>query len=152
MENHSEDESIYFILLSHHLRENLNRTWKLNFREKQYFICSRCTGVASGLVTALLLRQTIVFFSQNSMLLLALPAFAMADWVLQTLKVHESKNPIRIASGFFLGLCWASMLYLLLTDWSNIMLWITAVLYVAVFIVVLPIRLKQEEKNFERIR
>lgn len=152
MKNDNEDYSIGFLLLSHHMRENLNRTWKLNFRGKQYFICSRCSGVVIGLVTALLLRQTVVFFSQNSMLLLALPAFAMTDWVLQTLRRHESKNPVRMASGFLLGLCWASMLYMLLTDWSNIMLWITAVLYVAIFLVVLPIRLKQAENSFERSR
>ncbi len=148
MEDGVKEDSLSFLVLSHHTRANLNRTWKLRVRGKDLYICSRCTGVAIGFVAALLFRQAVLLFSQNSILLLALPAFAMADWVLQTLKLHESKNPVRIASGFFLGLCWASMFYLLFFDWTNIMLWITAVLYVAVFVVVLPFRMRQMGGKF----
>jgi len=145
-----EDEcpSLLFLVLSHHTREELHRTIRLRVMGRDLYLCARCTGIAAGLAAyAVVSQQVAPLLLNNPLLLLLLPAPAMIDWVTQTVGLRESNNPIRVATGFLLGACWAGMLDLFLRDWSNALLWLTALVYVAVFLLVLPHRLKGWERR-----
>jgi len=145
--HYDEDDkysSLHFFILSHHTKENLHRTLHLKIHGKDVYLCARCSGIVIGLIISILFRQILTeIISQNPMIILLLPAPAMTNWVLQTMKLHESWNPTRIATGLLLGICWANMLYLFLADWSNKAFWLTTLLYLAIFLVTLRIRLRQ---------
>jgi uncharacterized membrane protein len=144
--------SLRFFLFSHHTKENLHRTLHLKIHGKDMYLCARCFGIFVGLTISILFRQpltTIVL--QNPLIILILPAPAMTDWVTQTIRLRESSNPIRIATGSLLGVCWANMLNLFLIDWSHKAFWLTTILYLTIFLAVLPIRLKQASDEPPRL-
>jgi len=148
-DNKDQYSSLRFLLLSHHTKEELHRTIHLKIRGKDLYICARCSGIAIGLTIYILFRQQAAeFMFNNPMLFLLLPAPAMVDWIMQTVGLHESNNLIRIVTGCLMGMCWAGMLNLFFKDWSNVIFWLTTLIYVTAFLIVLPKRfkkLKEEE-------
>jgi uncharacterized membrane protein len=107
---------LLFLLASHHPKEKLDHTIRLGFRGKNVYLCSRCTGVALGMIaifTAALLGRTLplVFYLP---LIALLPLVAVADWFTQSAKRRESKTWIRLTSGFLLGNSEALVLLLLI--------------------------------------
>jgi uncharacterized membrane protein len=96
---------IFFLLTSHHPKERLNRTFRVGFRGKNVYFCSRCTGVAFGILAVF---AGFIFGFRFPLqlylpLISILPLVAVADWFSQSAKLRESKNWIRLASGFLLG-------------------------------------------------
>jgi uncharacterized membrane protein len=96
---------LLFLIGSHHPPEKLHRTIRIGFRRKYVFLCSRCTGAALGIASILVanmfaLRLPIEVYLP---LISFLPLAAVVDWFSQSAKLRESKNWIRIISGFLLG-------------------------------------------------
>lgn len=106
---------LLFLLVSHHPKDKLNHTIHVGFRGKNFYFCSRCTGVAFGMAAVFgvaVLGKT--FPSALYLPLIAvLPLGAVADWFTQSAKVRESRTWIRVSSGFLLGSSEALALLLL---------------------------------------
>ena len=96
---------LLFLLLSHHPPERLHRTFRISLLGKNVYLCSRCTGTGLG-ITAILafyvvgLRFPAEFYFP---LISVLPLTAAVDWFTQSAKRRESKNWLRVCSGFLLG-------------------------------------------------
>jgi len=111
-----EDEpSLLFLLLSHHRPQKLHRTIHIHIKGRDIHLCARCTGIWAGIITAFL-----AFFFRLDLpawlyvfLLAILPAPAMLDWVTQTCKLRESRNAIRVLTGYFSGIGWGIFFILL---------------------------------------
>ncbi len=122
--------SLLFLLLSHHKPEKLHRTIRIGLGEKNIYLCARCTGINIGIVSVCVAW----FFNFNlptwSYLpsLFILPAPSMVDWVTQSCKLRESRNSIRICTGFLLGICWGLFFLLLVKGMFFLFLYALAIL------------------------
>jgi len=97
---------LLFLLLSHHRPEKLHRTIRVNFRGRNVYLCARCTGIYSGILSVFVAW----FLGFDFPTWLYLPLFSLlpvpstVDWITQSCKLRESKNPIRISTGYILGI------------------------------------------------
>lgn len=140
--NSEDSPSLMFFLLSHHSPKKLNRTIHIRIQGKDLYLCARCTGVGSGIISILL-----AFFLGLSfppwlylLLLMVLPAPAMFDWVTQSCKVRESRNAIRIGTGFLLGIGWGLFFLLLARGMLHLFLFALVILVGYIFSVYLIAR------------
>jgi uncharacterized membrane protein len=107
---------LLFLLLSHHPQERLHRTIHIRLKRKNIYLCSRCTGTFLGIISILSanilgLRIPIELYFP---LIAFLPLAAAVDWFTQSAKRRESKNWLRVCSGFLLGTAEALCLLLLI--------------------------------------
>ena len=107
---------LLFLMISHHPQERLHRTIRIGFKRKSIYICSRCTGTILGMtaifaVNAFGLKFPIEFYLP---LISFLPLVAAIDWFTQSAKLRESKNWLRVSSGFLLGNSEALVLLLII--------------------------------------
>ena len=97
---------LLFLLLSHHKPEKLHRTIHVGFGGRSIYLCARCTGTYSGILSVFVAW----FLGYGFPAWLYLPLFSVlpipciADWFTQSCKLRESKNPIRVCTGYFLGI------------------------------------------------
>jgi len=134
----SEDEpSLMFFLLSHHRPEKLHRTIHIGIQGKDLYLCARCTGVWAGIISTLL-----AFFLGLGLppwlyllLLTVLPAPATVDWVTQSCKLRESRNAIRMGTGYLLGIGWGLFFLLLAKGMLHLFLFALMILSVYIFLV-----------------
>jgi len=104
--NKEDWHMLLFLLLSHHRPEKLHRTIHLNLRGKNVYLCARCIGIYSGILS-LFIAWFLGFEIPAWLylpLILILPLPSAVDWITQSCKLRESKNPIRIFTGFFFGI------------------------------------------------
>jgi len=108
--------SLMFLLLSHHSPKKLHRTIHIRIQGKDLYLCARCMGVWAGIISTLFLA----FFLELHLppwlyllLLMVLPAPVMFDWITQSCKLRESRNAIRVGTGFLLGVSWGLFFLLL---------------------------------------
>jgi uncharacterized membrane protein len=94
-------------ILSHHTEEHLDRTISLKIFGREIRLCARCTGLTLGFVTGLVLLYFSVipnlgeYLSLILAIVLALPT--MVDWWTQSVFGRESKNYIRLPTGYSMG-------------------------------------------------
>jgi uncharacterized membrane protein len=96
---------LLFLLASHHPYERLHRTIRLGFGKRNIYLCSRCTGTVLG-IAAIFAAYIfgLKFPTEFYLPLIAfLPLAAAVDWFTQSAKLRESKNWLRLSSGFLLG-------------------------------------------------
>jgi uncharacterized membrane protein len=84
----------------------MHRTWSISFRGHTLHICARCSALLVGIILALYFHTFVLFIPMNPItflgaFLLSLPA--VIDWTTQTLRIRESRNPVRALTGFLLG-------------------------------------------------
>jgi len=95
-----------FLLLSHHKPEKLHRTIHVNFRGKNVYLCARCTGKYSGILSVFV--AWFLGFNFPTWLYLSLfsilPVPSIVDWVTQSCKLRESRNTIRVCTGYLFGI------------------------------------------------
>ena len=113
-----EDEpSLLFLLLAHHEVKNLHRTIHIRFLGKDYYLCSRCTGKYSGILAAFVLfllgLQIPAWLHLLIMAFFPLPS--TVDWLTQSIGMRESKNWIRVITGYLLGIA-LTLLFLSLIE------------------------------------
>ena len=96
---------LLLLLLSHHMPEKLNRTIHVRFRGRSIHVCARCTGVYSGALSVFVAGFFGFGFPLGSYVLLfaLLPIPSAIDWMTQSCKKRESRNAIRISTGFLFG-------------------------------------------------
>jgi uncharacterized membrane protein len=88
----------------------------VGFRGKNVYLCSRCTGTSLGIIGVFVANALGMSFPLEFYLPLIsfLPVVAAVDWFTQSAKLRESKNSIRVGSGFLLGISEALFLLLLI--------------------------------------
>jgi uncharacterized membrane protein len=128
--NGEVEPSLTFLLLSHHRPEKLHRTIHISVQGKELYLCARCTGVWTGITSSFL-----AFFLGLGLpqwlylpLLTVLPAPAMVDWTTQTCKLRESRNAIRVGTGYLLGVGWGLFFLLLVGGMLHLFLFALMIL------------------------
>jgi uncharacterized membrane protein len=107
---------LLFLLGSHHHPDRLHRTIRVSFNGKSVYLCSRCTGTGLGIIGVFAANTFGLSFPIGFYLPLIsfLPLVAVVDWFAQSAKLRESKNWIRVSSGFLLGISEALFLLLII--------------------------------------
>jgi uncharacterized membrane protein len=100
-------------LIAHHAPARYDRTLAAHWGGRTVHFCARCSGELFGIAA---LAGAVLLFPLLRVplgapvvdeLLACLPAAAATDWLLQTVRGHRSTNPIRVATGFLLGVAFA---------------------------------------------
>jgi uncharacterized membrane protein len=104
-----------FLLVSHHPQEKLDHTIRIGFGRKNVYLCSRCTGVALGVLVIFGGNVFSLIFPIEFFLPLIglLPLVAVVDWFTQSARLRKSKTWLRVLSGFLLGISEALIVLLL---------------------------------------
>ena len=106
---------LFFLLIAHHPKTKLDHTIRVGFKQKNIYLCSRCTGVGSGMIAVF--AATAFGFGVAQLFYLpligVLPLWAVADWFTQSARLRKSNTGMRVASGFLLGIAEALALLLL---------------------------------------
>jgi len=128
--NKEDWHSLLFFLLSHHKPEKLHRTIHINLRGRNVYLCARCTGIYTGILSVLIAWFLGFNFSEWLYLplysILALPS--IVDWLTQSCKLRESRNTIRISTGYILGISGGLFLLMLIKGMLYLFLLALAVL------------------------
>jgi len=121
---------LLFLLLSHHRPEKLDRTIRVSFRGRNIYLCARCTGKYSGILSVFVAWFLGFDFPIWLYLLLVsiLPAPSIVDWITQSCKLRESRNTIRICTGYLLGIGEGLFLLMLVKGMFYLFLYALAIL------------------------
>lgn len=107
MVNREDLKKALLYLLSHHTEDHLDRAICVKFFGKKICFCARCTGLTLGFISGALLQYFgfITYLGENLSLFLAicLALPALIDWWTQSFFGRESKNYIRVPTGYSLG-------------------------------------------------
>jgi len=126
---------LLFLLLSHHRPEKLHRTINISFRGRNLYLCARCTGVYSGILS--LFVASFLGFDFPTWLYLPLfsilPIPVTVDWITQSCKLRESRNTIRICTGYLLGISEGLFLLMLVKGMFYMVLHALAILGAYIF-------------------
>ena len=140
--NSEDRSSLMFFLLSHHSPKKLHRTIHIKIQGNDLYLCARCTGIWAGIISTLLAFFLGLSFPPGLylLLLMVLPTPAMVDWVTQSCKLRESRNAIRIGTGFLLGIGWGLFFLLLARGMLHLFLFALMILGGYIFSVYLIAR------------
>ena len=145
MQDSGVQENAWFFVFSHHDRRHLDRCLRIAFRNREFFLCARCTGILSGFLIQFFLLHTVLTysFSAGNFLLFILPLLPVADWITQRLGYRESVNMIRVSTGLILGLDFAYRLLRFLSNFSDPYMLLSSALYLSVVFTVVLIAFKK---------
>jgi len=97
---------LLFLMAAHHPKEKLDHTIRIGLGRKNIYLCSRCTGVALGILG--IFAASYFGFAVPTALIFPiigfLPFFAVVDWFTQSAKLRQSNTVLRVSSGFLLGI------------------------------------------------
>ena len=138
-----KERRLLFFLLSHHSPKKLHRTIAVAFGGKKMYLCARCTGACSGILSTIVLRFLgfVVPYFLYVPLVSALPAPATLDWMTQSCGLRESKNVIRVATGYLLGVAEGLILLSLASGMLQLSLMVLAVVGIY-FLMIYAVALK----------
>lgn len=97
-------ESLLFLLLAHHRSDKLHRTIHIRLGQRDLHLCARGLGRYSGFVAAFVMNGLLSiprWLYPFSFVFFPLPS--TIDWVLQKTCWRESRNAVRVPTGFLLG-------------------------------------------------
>jgi uncharacterized membrane protein len=100
----SRKESLLFLLLAHHGHDQLQRTIHLKLWNRDLYLCARGVGRYSGLVAVFILNSFLpvpLWLYPLSFVFFPIPS--TFDWAIQKAGKRESRNSIRIPTGFLVG-------------------------------------------------
>lgn len=125
---------LLFLLLSHNMPENLDKTIHVKFLGRNVYLCARCTGVYSSISIVLVAWFLGFDFPTWSYLPLfsILPIPAAIDWITQSCNLRESRNWIRVCTGSLFGV--SQGLFLLMLIKSMFWLFLQALAVVGVYL------------------
>lgn len=78
------------------------------YKNKQFPICARCTGVIIGQILAI--TAFLLNFKLNLMISIVFCAIMFCDWLIQKLKIKESTNIRRLITGLLGGYGYATII------------------------------------------
>jgi len=99
-----ENESLLFLLLSHHRADKLHRTIQVRLGKRNLYLCARGVGRYSGLIASFIMNGFLgipLWLYPYGFVFLPLPS--TIDWATQKIGLRESRNSIRVSTGFLLG-------------------------------------------------
>ena len=126
---------LLFLLLSHHRPEKLHRTIHVSFRGRNVYLCARCTGKYSGILSVFVAW----FLGFDFPTWLYVPLFSIllvpstVDWITQSCKLRESRNTIRVCTGYLLGISEGLFLLMLVKGMFYLFLHALAILGAYIF-------------------
>ena len=97
-------ESLLFLLLSHHRVDTLHRTIQVRIGQRDLYLCARGVGRYSGLIVSFILNSFLsipLWLYSFGFVFFPLPS--TFDWATQKIGLRESRNSIRVSTGFLLG-------------------------------------------------
>ena len=97
-------ESLLFLLLSHHRADKLHRTIQVRIGQRNLYLCARGVGRYSGLIAAFIVNGFLgipLWLYPFGFVFFPLPS--TIDWATQKIGLRESRNSIRVSTGFLLG-------------------------------------------------
>lgn len=121
-------------LIAHHEPEQFYKTIKISLFNKNIRLCTRCTGIYSGIIATIL----YLFYSVStpeilmSGIIYAFPIPAMLDWGLGKYGIYKGNNVTRFVSGFMLGICYVFLWTKFIQNQFDIEIWLTAIFYVII--------------------
>jgi len=102
---------IYELFLTHHPIYESDHTFHLKFGRTYFYFCSRCSGVLVGaFISAFFMDFLEKAFSFTIVpelaviLCIVLPIPSVIDWGTQSFGFRSSNTPLRLFTGFFLGM------------------------------------------------
>lgn len=101
----SKKDSLLFLLFAHHRHGELQRTIHLKLWNRDLYLCARGVGRYSGLITVFVLNSFLsipTWLYPVSFVFFPIPS--TFDWALQKAGKRESRNSIRIPTGFLVGI------------------------------------------------
>jgi len=99
------------LLLSHHPSEEIHRTIHPSLHGREIFLCARGVGRYVGLLSTILLSPFLTLSNQAYLLIFILfPLPSTLDWATQKFGLRESRNCIRVFTGFLVGVSQALLL------------------------------------------
>jgi len=120
-------------ILSHHLPKDYKRCIKFEVNNKVYLICSRCLGLYLGFIIFLPLFFMFQNFLYNiNFILYLLPLPAIIDWSIHRFGIYQGTNSSRIATGFFLGVAYAGLLFTFIKNPLDSNFWIVIISYLII--------------------
>lgn len=141
-----------FLMLSHNLPENLDRTIGIKFRGRIVYLCARCTGVYSGILIVLISS----FLGFNLPTWLYLPLFSIlpipgaVDWITQSFGLRESRNSVRVSTGFLFGV--SQGLFLLMLVRAMFYLFLQALAVVVIYLLLVYVCVRVWKTKFSASR
>lgn len=103
-------------LLAHHPPSEFYRCYSPVVRGRQLHVCARCLGIYPGIVAGLLTYFTGPWAVDPLVLVAVLPAPALLDWTLTTVRDRRGHNIVRTATGALLGYGYGLGIALLVFD------------------------------------
>lgn len=131
-------KDILSYILSHHEPKDYNRCLSLTVAGNKYNICSRCAGwYSSFLFFWILLAIDIDFLlNYNIVIIFLFPIPAIFDWSLHKFKIYKGTNASRFITGLFLGLAFATILYIFFRNPFDPLIWIVSLLYTTIIAII----------------
>lgn len=93
-------------LISHHKCNEYYKCLELNYSGKKHYICSRCLGIYTGIISNFLYYSFISVNHLSYITIAILPIVALIDWSITAFGIHKSNNISRTLSGFLLGIAY----------------------------------------------
>jgi len=129
-------------LIAHHEPDQFNKTLKFTLCNKNIRLCTRCTGIYSGIITSILYLLFSLYSLTNPEILIsgiiyAFPIPAMLDWGLEKYGIYKGNNATRFVTGFLLGICYVFLWAKFFKDPFDSEVWMIAIVYVIIAYVVL---------------
>ncbi len=88
-------------ILSHHSEENFDRCYSVTLFGRDLHLCSRCTGIYTGLLLAFTSFIFLTGLSSSTVFLLAFPTFL--EKYMTDIQGFNSSNILRTLNGVLLG-------------------------------------------------
>ncbi len=113
-----DEKHLYYMILTHHPPSASDHTFYLQFGRTKIYLCTRCSGVILGGLSAMFTTYLTakifqVEFSAEIALLMCiiLPIPGLTDWGTQRLLLRKSTTESRLFTGFIIGLALHFMSY-----------------------------------------
>ncbi|TFG00624.1 MAG: DUF2085 domain-containing protein [Promethearchaeota archaeon] len=106
-----QERYVYEIFLTHHPIYQSDHTFHLKFGRTYFYFCSRCSGVLVGAFISAFFMDVFqkafefTLVSELAVILcILLPIPSVIDWGTQSFGIRSSNTPLRLFTGFFLGM------------------------------------------------
>ena len=137
------------ILLSHHSKNEYYKCFLLKIGKREIRICARCFGFF--LVFFFILGLFLITKPTVNLLfyvfIIVVFALGYSDWILTRLGATKSNNQYRLVSGMFLGIGGAALVYLVLNNYTNLVPYLIAVIFILIAFIVKSVSDKNKMKR-----
>ena len=147
-----------FGICAHHRKGHIDyyqHTIPITIKDNEFRLCARCTGIYSGLFSAIIIEAVYGYwlfgnsldpvYSLISSIILATPL--LIDWGTQKVGLRESRNSLRVVTGFLFGIGFS-----LIQFTREIFVWTAIVIafYASIMFLLIWIRNRQYQKKTDK--